>query len=457
MSTVQDPGAPEAPPDSEGRARVLHEEARRRLREAEALLELSSTLGSTLDMARLVATLGQAVARACDMERCTVFGLADGRLRPLGSQFADGRPDETLLRALRAVEDRWRETLPFLAAALDRPRALALHGGDPALAGAGIPGFRPRALLVLPLLRQQAVRGALVLDRSERAEPVSQRQVALGTAVAARVAAALDNARLYERSQRALTELRETQDRLARAETLRALGDLAGGAAHHLNNLLTVVVGRAQILLQTPGTEPFRPSLGTLERAAGEGAALIRRIQRFAQARGTGPRVLVDLNAVVHEVVALARGRWQDAAAARGLAVHLDCALEPLPRVWGDPAALQEALTELVRNATEALPNGGRVALATRVEAGNVVVTVTDEGVGMSGPVLRRAPEPFFTTKGVRSTGLGLSVSHGVLRQHGGDLTIASTEGRGTTVTMRIPLATGGVPAPARPLPGARS
>src|SRR5439155_1438602 len=107
--------------------------------------------------------------------------------------------------------------------------------------------------------------------------------------------------------------------------------------------------------------------------------------------------------------------------------------------VAGDPAALRELLTNLVLNAADALPGGGRITIETREDAGAVVVTVSDTGIGMPDEVRRRAHEPFFTTKGVKATGLGLSVAYGIARRHGGNLTIQSEEGRGTTVLVHLP------------------
>ena len=113
-----------------------------------------------------------------------------------------------------------------------------------------------------------------------------------------------------------------------------------------------------------------------------------------------------------------------------------------MPPVAGDPAALRELLTNLVLNAVDALPHGGRITVETRVDGAAVVLAVGDTGVGMSDEVRRRAHEPFFTTKGVKATGLGLSVAYGIARRHGGELTIASAEGGGTTVVVQLPPAT---------------
>ena len=275
-----------APPRGEGELardhRSLHQETERRLRDAEALVELARTLSSTLDLKALINQIGEAVARACDMERCTIFAYEGGCARPLTSQFADGRVDHDLLRAFQAVESRWVEELPFLAETLQRRDAVVTNGLDPdSLFRSSIVPVPARALLTLPLLRQGTVTGALVLDRSTSAEPVTAAQIIHGTKVANHVALALENANLHAETQRALTELKETRDRLVRGETLRALGELASGAAHHLNNLLTVVSGRAQLLLRMVDQGPLRRPLEIIDRASRDGAEVVCRIQQF--------------------------------------------------------------------------------------------------------------------------------------------------------------------------------
>ena len=268
-------------------------------------------------------------------------------------------------------------------------------------------------------------------------------------------AIALDNAHLYEDAQRALGDLRAMQERLIQGETLRALGELAGGAAHHLNNLLTIVVGRIQLLRRGAVDERAARALEIVERAAKDGAEVVRRLQQFAGMRRAMPPRAVALDDVVRDVLEMTRGRWQEGARAQGVEIQVEARLGGVPPIAGDPTALRELLTNLLLNAVDALPHGGRITVETRVDGAAVVLAVADTGVGMSDEVRRRAHEPFFTTKGVKATGLGLSVAYGIARRHGGELTIASAEGGGTAVVVRLPPAAGirapaSTPAPAR-------
>ncbi|MBI4245920.1 MAG: response regulator [Candidatus Rokubacteria bacterium] len=434
----------------------LHQETRRQLRDAEALVELDRALGSTLALKLLLETVGAAVARTCGMDRCFVLLCEGGRLVPAAAQFADGRVEERLAEVFNPDGVRLAE-IPFVAEAVATRLPVVVN--DPArdprvpapLASLGL-----RALLALPLVRQGEVVGALVLDRTQRDEPVSPAEAVFGAAAASHVALALDNARLYENAQQALADLKAAQEQLVRGETLRALGEVAGGVAHHLNNLLAVISGRSQLLLRSNVAEPIRRPLEIIERASKDGAEVVRRIQEFARTRPLEAQRLVDLNEVVDDVVEMGRAKWHDAAMATGVEIEVDRDLGAVPPVMGHAAALREVVMNLLFNAVDALPQGGRITLSTRLVGGAVVLSVADTGVGMPADVLKRAQEPFFTTKGVKSMGLGLSVSYGIVERHGGELTIVSSEGRGTTVTVRIPVEPAAGTPVAAPAPGAR-
>src|SRR5262249_22107376 len=147
----------------------------------------------------------------------------------------------------------------------------------------------------------------------------------------------------------------------------------------------------------------------------------------------------VDLADVVHEVLDLTRARWHDEAQAAGIGIEVTAETTRVPPIIGNAAALREVLTNLVLNAVDALPHGGRVIVKTSPDRDHVRLTVTDNGIGMPTDVRQRALEPFFTTKGLKGTGLGLSVSYGIVKSHGGDLDIDSSPGQGTTVSLRLP------------------
>ncbi|HEU4367780.1 MAG TPA: GAF domain-containing protein [Methylomirabilota bacterium] len=305
--------------------------------------------------------------------------------------------------------------------------------------------------LGLPVRIRDTVLGVLTFH-TDAPRRYSADELAYLGSFADQAAIALDNARLYEDTQRALSDLRTMQRKLVQGETLRALGELAGGAAHHLNNLLTIVVGRIQLLRRIVEEERLARPLEIIERAAKDGAEVVRRLQQFAGMRRTAEPRTVDLGQIATDVLEMTRGRWQDAARAQGTEIVVESRLTPLAPVPGDAAALREMLTNLVLNAVDALPRGGRLTVEAGPSEGGASLTVTDTGLGMPEEVRLRAHEPFFTTKGVKATGLGLSVAFGIARRHGGELSIQSEEGRGTTVRVTLPLPPGAA-VPAHPPP----
>jgi signal transduction histidine kinase len=249
---------------------------------------------------------------------------------------------------------------------------------------------------------------------------------------------ARENTRLYQETQRALTELRAAQDQLIQGATLRALGELASGAAHHLNNLLTVVLGRTESLLAKGAPSPMERQLQIIKEASLDAAEVIRRMQHFGRLQGTEHKLL-DLRKEAAVVLEMTRLRWQTEPQEHGISIETSLEAEPIPLVTGNPAALREVITNLLLNAVDALPKGGRITIRAFPQDRWVSLSVADNGTGMSEEVRRRALEPFFTTKGPQSTGLGLSVNYGIIKEHGGTMHIESAEGRGTTITIRLP------------------
>jgi len=296
------------------------------------------------------------------------------------------------------------------------------------------------AVLAVPLRAKGTLIGVLaVADKPGRT--YSDAELALLQAFADQAALALENAQLYQRAQQAYAELAEAQDRLVRGETLRAMGELASGVAHHLNNLLAVVLGRLQLALAKNPPPELERHLTIAERATRDGAEVIRRMRGFGMEPAAADLEAIDLNAVAEEIIELTRPRWEDEAHVRGVTNHVALERGTIPPVRGEVAPLREVMMNLVLNAVDAMPEGGHVTVRTWAEDSWVYCSVKDTGIGMSPEVRRRALEPFFTTKGVKSTGLGLSVNYGIIQRFGGELTIDSAEGGGTTVVFRLPSA----------------
>jgi PAS domain S-box-containing protein len=238
-----------------------------------------------------------------------------------------------------------------------------------------------------------------------------------------------------------VTEERQLREQVLQAEKLRVVGEMAAGIAHNFNNVLTTILTRAQLLaLQPTDMTALQRGLQPIAQAAADGATIVRRLQQLARGPGTSNVTTLDLNILVREVVETTQPVWHDHARREGRPVEMRLELTPLPQVAGRAAELREVLTNLLLNAVEAMPQGGRLTLRSWSEGGEACLAVSDTGMGMTPEVQRRLFDPFFSTKGVRGAGLGLSVSQALIKGHHGELTVHSEPGRGTTFIIRLPV-----------------
>jgi PAS domain S-box-containing protein len=248
---------------------------------------------------------------------------------------------------------------------------------------------------------------------------------------------------------RDVTAQHEMEAHMLQSEKLTALGQLAGGIAHDFNNLLQSILGYAQLALrQMDNLEVVERGLTIIETAANDGAETVRRIQEFARLRPDEEFVPVEITQVVEEAVAITRPRWEQRKEELGIPLELTLSLTPVPSILGRPAELREVLTNLILNAIDAMPEGGRLSIRTHADRDQVFVTVADTGTGIPEEIRRRIFDPFFTTKGDAGTGLGLSVSYGIVSRHGGEIKVESDEGRGTAFAIRLPVMSAGSQAP---------
>jgi DNA-binding response OmpR family regulator/signal transduction histidine kinase len=298
----------------------------------------------------------------------------------------------------------------------------------------------------IPLVAAEGVVvGVLSVLFGERGE-FTDEEKELARLLADQAAIAIVQAQLYgaaERRRRQAEEmasnLERSQAQLVKTERLRALGEMAAGVAHDFNNLLSVILGRAELMLRRVREPATVRDLEAVRRAAQDGADTVRRIQEFTRTRRTRAFERVDLGDVAREVVELTRPRWELEAQSRG--VHYEFTVEGMaPPVAGRPEELREVLTNLVTNAVDAMPDGGRCMVTVGVEGEWAAVAVRDTGIGMQEDMRRRVFEPFFTSKGPRGTGLGLAVSWGIVTRHGGTIEVQSTPGHGSTFVVRLPI-----------------
>jgi signal transduction histidine kinase/ActR/RegA family two-component response regulator len=222
------------------------------------------------------------------------------------------------------------------------------------------------------------------------------------------------------------------------AQKMAALGELSFGVAHNVNNTLTGILGRAQLILRN-STDPTKVESGLelIIKSAEDGAHIIRRIQDFARQRPSREFEVIQVAELLKDACEMTRPRWEARSefAQIRFALQADCSAH----IQGDPVELREVLVNMIYNAVDAMPSGGEVRVSTQENRERVVIHITDTGTGMTPDVKQRLFDPFFTTKGKAGTGMGLAVSFGIIRRHEGSIEVDSEPGRGTTFKISLP------------------
>jgi PAS domain S-box-containing protein len=327
------------------------------------------------------------------------------------------------------------------------PQRLALHGLG--------------AMVAAPLMVESKVFGVLIAVR-RAANSFTSGECEFLRQLSEHVALAAQQAQLYGSLQTAYEELRQSQEAVMRHEKLRVLGQMASGIAHDINNALSPATLYAEFLLGPDSSlsAEARECVVTIQRAIDSVAQTVARMKEFYGHRD--PRradVPVSLNRAIEQVIELTRARWSAMPQESGIVIRVETDLAPdLPAIIGDESDVRDALTNLVLNAVDAMPEGGRLALRSHAIVPNsVAIDVIDTGIGMDEATRNRCLELFFTTKGARGSGLGLAMVYGMVERHGGEIQIESEVGLGTTVRLIFPAEEGqsvnGAEAPPEPQP----
>jgi PAS domain S-box-containing protein len=425
----------------------LYREAQRRRDVAEVLARLGRELTGTLETGRIAALVTRGIVDLLGVQASAVFRFEpeDGSLHEIASHG----PSALVIRGKvfqagdgmvgLAVTERKMIVTPDV---LREPRVHYRPEQRAALVAHGI-----GAMVSVPLFAHERIIGALALgDRGGREFSGEELQVV--QAFADQTALALENARLYATAQDSLTRLRETQAQLVQAAKMSALGQLVSGVAHELNNPLSVIIGYGQLLLSREVPDTMKRPVELMVAQGDRMAKIVRNLLFFARQRPP-ERAAVNLQAVVEQTLALRAHQLT----LSGITVDTVFA-DALPQVIGDAQQLEQVFLNLLLNAEQAILEArpqGRIVVRTRVSptAEWVYADVVDDGPGIATDALPRVFEPFFTTKMVGSgTGLGLSVSYGILEEHGGRLTVQSRRGE-TIFTVELPVSR--APEPAAP------
>jgi PAS domain S-box-containing protein len=247
-----------------------------------------------------------------------------------------------------------------------------------------------------------------------------------------------------------ITEQKQERERAARADKLRALGQLASGVAHDFNNSLAAILGRAQLILRRVQDEELIRSLGVIITSAEDAAATVRRIQTFARKSSAAEMESLDLGNLLRDAIEITRTRWQNEARAAGQNIEVVLNADAGSLTRGNASELREVFVNLIVNAVDAMPQGGNLTICCNRKGDRLHLRFADTGTGMKEEVRERVFEPFYTTKGVHGTGLGLAVSYGIIERHDGTISVSSKPGAGTTFNIDLPVDDSHEPAAAK-------
>lgn len=412
----------------------LHEETELRLRHTETLVSVSQAVGSTLDLSEVLRRTTREMVRALGADTGLAWLLAPSRDRfvPLVGYHV---PKELLGKATEAT---LRVDDPFFASVggLQGPVTVGDGSTQPWSDASIARLMEHKSLLIQPIRWKGELIGAFSVLWIREPHRFTPEELRLTEGIALQGALAIENSRLYEGVKQQMAELKQTQAQLVQSTKLAAIGELAANIAHEINNPLTTVLGFASFIAERlPTDDPMREELTLIQEEASRARDIVRDLLQFSRQRDFMPET-ANLNQVLEQVIAMLRRQ----GAFGPVTVHEHYAPD-LPGVEVDVSRIKQVFLNIINNAVYVMPNGGSLTVRTSVGSRGVRVEFEDTGPGIAPEHRDRIFDPFFTTKPeVSGTGLGLSVSLGIVQSHGGTIEVQSEVGKGTTFTVALPL-----------------
>jgi len=417
----------------------LYEDSLAKIKQLTTLYEVGKTLSSTLDLDELLKKALELLREQWGYPLCVIF-------------FLDREKDELYIREVtgrdfeEVKEMRFRVGIDGIAgwvAETGEPLYVSDVSKDPRYIQ-GLPEVKSEA--TFPLKVRNQLIGVLDIGSSELMG-FDEEDLKVLSSFASQVSISIENAQLFSDLKKTLEELKQAQDQIVQAEKLRAMGEMASGVAHDFNNVLAAILGNIQLILHQLDhlrPEEVRERLRIIEQSSKDGAETVRRIQEFTGVKRDMEFTLLSLNEIIEAAISITQPRWKDQAQKKGIQIELIKKLEDVPSILGNPSELREVFTNIIFNAVDAMPEGGQLTVSTQPQTDSrVEVRISDTGIGMTEEVKKRVFDPFFTTKGVTNSGLGMSVSYGIIKRHRGEILIESEVGRGTTFILHLPVGFG--------------
>ncbi|GJQ58717.1 MAG: response regulator [Candidatus Scalindua sp. AMX11] len=253
-----------------------------------------------------------------------------------------------------------------------------------------------------------------------------------------------DDTVLTEGVIRDITERKKIEQKLFQIDKLNALGLQSSGIAHEFNNVLGIILGYLDILkLRLEGSnQQVMDSINIIDKAARDGAIIVDKIQQFSKTKlSYSGAKQTDIVKIVHEAIEFTMPRWKREAQTQGIEYIIKNGLNNLRlNVRSNPTELREVFVNIINNSLDAMPDGGTIEFSATTDVESVVLSISDDGVGIEEEIKDKIFDPFFTTKGVKRSGLGMSVSYSIITRYGGVLSFSSRYGKGTTVHIKMPL-----------------
>jgi signal transduction histidine kinase/CheY-like chemotaxis protein len=410
----------------------------RRVKELNILYGVGKSVTSLLDLEKVLNRIVEAAV--------FVTGAEEGSL-----MLVDKDTGELYLRAARNLGEKFARG--FRLKVEHSIAGQVVKTGQPILQGTQDEetlkvktGYLVKSLVNVPLKAKDEVIGVLAVNNKLSSMPFTDNDVHLLSALADYATIAIVNAQLYEETKRwseelehkveaRTQELRAAQEQLLQSEKLASIGQLAAGVAHEINNPMGVILGFAQGILKTlPEEEPLRKPLTTIEKESLRCKRIVQNLLDFA--RHSEPTLqLTNINELIDASCDLVehQNSLQNVQLVKGYN-------PALPSIMADPNQLQQVFINVMLNSYQAMPDGGTLHITTRTVGSELQVIFADTGTGIPPENVQNIFDPFFTTKEVgEGTGLGLSVSYGIIKAHGGDIEVESQVGKGTTFIIKLP------------------
>jgi signal transduction histidine kinase len=411
----------------------LYEETQVRLRHTETLVAVSQALGSTLELSEVLRRATREMVRALGGDMGVAWLLAPDRTRfvplvgyhipkdVLGATAASSLPlEDPVIKALRAA----------------RGPIAASNSQSEAWSGtAAARVVTHKSMLIQPIFWKEELIGGFSVLWLAQPHRFTPEELRLAEGIALQSGLAIDNSRLYEGVKQQMAELKQTQAQLVQSTKLAAIGELAANIAHEINNPLTTVLGFASFIAERLSPDdPTREELGLIQEEASRARDIVRDLLQFSRQRDFMPEP-ADVNTVLEQVVGMVRRQGALNT------VTVTEAFEPdLPMIEMDVPRIKQVFLNIINNAVYAMKDGGSLTIRTTVAGDACRIAFEDTGPGIAPDILGRIFDPFFTTKPeVSGTGLGLSVSLGIVQSHGGTIDVQSELGKGTTFSVTLP------------------